>query len=157
REPFPDGDLVTVLDRVRRGIFPAPRRSRRSLDPALEAICLKAMSRSSEDRYATPLDLADALETWLAELRYPGERGRALGEGHGSLARLCLERAHGGFSREAHGEGMLWLARALENAPPELERTVRTSLAGWYLGAKLLERGLRHGGSVHAASFCPEG
>ena len=42
--PFPDGDMPSVLGRVRRGIFPAPRRLRRSVDPTLEAICLKAMS-----------------------------------------------------------------------------------------------------------------
>jgi WD40 repeat protein len=52
---------------------------------------------------------------------------------------------------------MLWLARALESAPPGLSRVIRSSLCGWHLGAKLLERSLRHGGAVHAAAFSPEG
>ena len=43
-DPFPDGDLPNVLGRVTRGIFPAPRRMRRTIDPTLEAICLKAMA-----------------------------------------------------------------------------------------------------------------
>jgi eukaryotic-like serine/threonine-protein kinase len=34
---------------------------------ALEAICLKAMARRPEDRYATPRALADEIERWLAD------------------------------------------------------------------------------------------
>ena len=45
--PFPSGDVADVLNRVRRGVFPAPRRLRRSIDPKLEAICLKAMARAA--------------------------------------------------------------------------------------------------------------
>ena len=56
--PFPSGDVGDVLNRVRRGIFPAPRRLRRSIDPKLEAICLKAMALKPEDRHASPLTLA---------------------------------------------------------------------------------------------------
>jgi WD40 repeat protein len=158
--PFPDGDVPSVLDRVRRGIFPAPRRFRRSVDPTLEAICLKAMALDLQDRHATALDLANDLEAWQADVRYRGEQELALSQVKGSLTRLCLERAHNCFGREAHPEGMLWLARALENAPPEppeLRRVIRTSLCGWHAGVKLLERCLRHGGEVHAIAFCPEG
>ncbi len=159
-DPFPDGELRDILGRVRRGIFPAPRRLRRSVDSALEAICLKAMSLDPSDRYATALDMANELETWLADVRYRGEHELALSQVKASLARLCLERAHNCFGRETHDEGMLWLARALENAPtmpPELQRVIRTSLGGWHAGAKLLERSLRHGGEVHAVAFSPDG
>jgi eukaryotic-like serine/threonine-protein kinase len=158
--PFPDGDMRDVLGRVRRGIFPAPRRLRRAVDPALEAICLKAMALDPENRYHTALDLANELETWLANVRYRNEHEVALSEVRGSLARLCLERAHNCFGRETRDEGMLWLARALENAPaspPELARAIRTSLFGWHIGAKLLERCLRHGDEVHAIAFSPDG
>ncbi len=34
--------------------------------PALEAICLKAMARKPEDRYASPMDLAEDVERWSA-------------------------------------------------------------------------------------------
>jgi hypothetical protein len=93
-DPFPDGDMRDVLGRVRRGIFPAPRRLRRSVDSALEAICLKAMSLDPRDRHATALYLANELETWLADVRYRGEHELALSQVKGSLARVCLERAH---------------------------------------------------------------
>lgn len=158
--PFVDGDVASVLDRVRRGIFPAPRRVRRSVDPTLEAVCLKALALDPRERYASALDLAGALEAWQADVRYRDEQELALNQVKGSLTRLCLERAHNTFDRDAHDEGMLWLARALENAPgdpPDLERVIRTSLSAWYAGAKLLERAIRHGGAVLAVAFSPDG
>ncbi|SIO59326.1 WD40 repeat [Singulisphaera sp. GP187] len=157
--PFGDGDLASVLDRVRRGIFPAPRRVLRSVDPTLEAVCLKAMALDPAERHASALDLANELEAWQADVRYRGEQEQALSQVKGSLTRLCLERAHQAFGRDAHAEGMLWLARALENAPadpPELQRLIRTSLCGWHSGGKLLERTLRHAEEVHALAFCPD-
>jgi WD40 repeat protein/serine/threonine protein kinase len=160
RDPFGEGTLESVLDRVRRGIFPAPRRLRRATDPALEAICLKAMSLDPSGRHATALDFANELEAWLADVHYREEHERALSQVKGTLARLCLERAHSAFGRDAHDEGLLWLARALENAPadpPELEGVIRASLSGWYAREKLLERRLKHSGEVHAFVFGPEG
>jgi WD40 repeat protein len=158
--PFPSGSLTDVLGRVRRGIFPAPRRLRRSIDAALEAICLKAMALKPEDRYDTALGLAEEIEAWLADLRYRSEHERAFHDVKRSLARLCIERAHNLFGREMRDEGMLWLARALETIPtdsPGLERVVRASLGGWHAGMKLLERTLPHGGGVHAVAFSPDG
>jgi WD40 repeat protein/serine/threonine protein kinase len=156
-----DGDVQTVLHRVRDGIFPSPRRvARGSVDPTLEAICLKAMAKDPRDRHASALELANDLEAWQADVRYRGEQELALNQVKGALTRLCLERAHNCFGREAHAEGMLWLARAVVNAPsepPELQRAIRTSLHGWHVGVKLLERCFRHGGELHALAFCPEG
>lgn len=160
RAPFADGDMESVLDRARRGIFPSPRRVLRSVDATLESICLKAMALAPEERYPSALALSEALETWLAEVRYQGEQAHALEQVRGSLARLCLERAHQSFGRESRDEGMLWLTRALENAPEgssALSRVIRTSLRGWHQGLKLFERGLRHSGAVHGVAFCPEG
>jgi WD40 repeat protein len=160
RAAFPDGDVPTVLKRVRRGIFPAPRRLRRSVDPRLEAICLKAMALDPGERHASALDLAGDLEAWQADVRYQGEQEQALSEARQSHARLCFERAWACFDRQAHAEGLLWLSRALEHAPaepPDLQRVVRTNLAAWHIGARLLERSLRHGGAIHALRFCPEG
>ncbi len=160
RDAFPDGDLLNVLDRVRRGIFPSPRRLQRSVDPVIEAICLKAMALDPRDRYPTALDLANELEAWLADVRDRDEQDRAVNQLKSSIARLCLERAHHSFGQGVHNEGMLWLARALEEAPadpPELPRALRTSLFAWHAGAKLLERRFRHVGEVHAFAFAPEG
>jgi WD40 repeat protein/serine/threonine protein kinase len=158
--PFDTGDVAEVLQRVRRGIFPSPRRVRRSIDPALEAACLKAMSVNPEDRHATPTALAEEIEVWLADVRYRAEHERALGDIRRSLARLAIERAGRLFERGMIGEGMLWLARALENIPPdspELDRAVRAGLGGWHVGTKLVERTLGHRDVVHAVAFSPDG
>jgi WD40 repeat protein/tRNA A-37 threonylcarbamoyl transferase component Bud32 len=158
--PFATGSVADVLRRVRRGVFPAPRRLRRTIDPALEAICLKAMSLRPEHRHPTPLVLAEEIEAWLADVRYRGEQEQALNDVKQSLARLSIERAQNLFSRAMPKEGMLWLARALESsstASPSLGRAVRTSLAGWHAAGKSIERTLAHKGSIHAVVFSPDG
>ncbi|MFO0953202.1 MAG: serine/threonine-protein kinase [Isosphaeraceae bacterium] len=65
--PFQGEDVGEILGRVRRGEFPAPRRLDPSIDPALEAVCLKAMALSPEDRYDACQELADDVERWLAD------------------------------------------------------------------------------------------
>jgi hypothetical protein len=57
--------LDSVCDRF-EAEWKAGRRPR-IIDAALEAICLKAMARKPEDRYATPKELADDLERWMAD------------------------------------------------------------------------------------------
>lgn len=158
--PFPDDELSDVLERVRRGVFPSPRGLNRSIDQALESICLKAMALRPEDRHESALALADELEAWLADLRYRGEQARALNQVKGSLCRLCIERAHNHLGRGRTGEGLLWLVRALENVPadaPWLEGVVRASLGAWHARGKLMERSLPHGAEVHAVAFSPDG
>ena len=56
-----------MLDQVRRGEFPPPGRVTPGVPPALEAVCLKAMAREPEGRYATALDLAADVERWLGD------------------------------------------------------------------------------------------
>jgi len=158
--PFPSGGVEDVLGRVRRGIFLSPRRLHRAIDPTLEKICLKAMSLRPEDRHASPLALAEEIEAWLADIRYRGEQERAHHDVSRSLARLCIERAQNHFGREMPGEGMLWLARALENVPPDspdMERAIRASLGGWHSAAKLLERMFSHSAAIHGVVFSPDG
>src|SRR5262249_46157551 len=46
---------------------PRPRQVRPDIPPALEAICLKAMSPRPQDRYATPQELAADIEHFLAD------------------------------------------------------------------------------------------
>jgi tetratricopeptide (TPR) repeat protein len=62
RAPF-EGEPNEVLGAVRRGEFRPPR----SIDPALEAICLKAMALRPEGRYGSCRALAEDLERWLAD------------------------------------------------------------------------------------------
>lgn len=58
------GDL---LRQVQQGNFPRPRQRDSQIPAALEAICLKAMAKQPADRYATPVQLAEDLEHWLAD------------------------------------------------------------------------------------------
>jgi serine/threonine-protein kinase len=44
-----------------------PRRVRAATPPALEAVCLKALARRPEDRYASATELAEDVRRWLAD------------------------------------------------------------------------------------------
>jgi serine/threonine-protein kinase len=67
RPPFEGATTNTVIDKVCRGDFPAPRTINRSVPAPLDAICLKAMAHRPEDRYPTANALADEIEHWLAD------------------------------------------------------------------------------------------
>jgi hypothetical protein len=75
RLPF-TGDTVSVLSRVLLDEPPAPSRFRPDIDPALEAICLKAMAKKSQDRHPSMSMLAAALQDYLRGASPPTERGR---------------------------------------------------------------------------------
>jgi eukaryotic-like serine/threonine-protein kinase len=62
-----DADLRSLLDRVKRGLFPRPQTVRPEVPRILEAICLKAMALEPEGRYATARALAEDVERWLAD------------------------------------------------------------------------------------------
>jgi eukaryotic-like serine/threonine-protein kinase len=66
RPPFA-GDAMAVIPLVRKGDFPPPRRLNAAIDPALEAICLRAMALESSDRYPSARALADDIERWAAD------------------------------------------------------------------------------------------
>jgi serine/threonine protein kinase/tetratricopeptide (TPR) repeat protein len=67
KPPQEGDDVGELLRSVQRGNFPRPRRLDASIDPALEAICLKAMALKSEDRYASPRQLVEDIERWMAD------------------------------------------------------------------------------------------
>jgi serine/threonine-protein kinase len=66
RAPFA-GELDEVIRAVQRGEYRPPRQLEPTIDRALEAICLKAMARRPEDRYASPRALSGDLERWMAD------------------------------------------------------------------------------------------
>jgi hypothetical protein len=66
KPPFA-GDAADVIPGVQRGDFRPPRVIDPSIDPALEAICLKAMAVRPEDRYPSCLAMKDDIERWAAE------------------------------------------------------------------------------------------
>jgi tRNA A-37 threonylcarbamoyl transferase component Bud32/tetratricopeptide (TPR) repeat protein len=58
---------LEVLARLNRGDLPRPRDLDPSIDPALEAICLKATASDPADRYDSARALRADLEHWLAD------------------------------------------------------------------------------------------
>jgi len=64
--PFSGSSMQETLQKVQTTTPRSPRAVRRSIPKELEAICLKAMARKPEDRYATPGDLAQALRQFLS-------------------------------------------------------------------------------------------
>jgi len=65
--PVEDGEVGEVLRRVQRGEITPPRRVNARTPLALEAVCLKAMALSPDDRYPAALSLAGDVEHWLAD------------------------------------------------------------------------------------------
>src|SRR5262245_5290169 len=66
RPPLQGKTYDEVLAKARAGRFRAPRQVRPGVPRALEAICLKAMARRPEDRYASAQELARDVERYLA-------------------------------------------------------------------------------------------
>jgi serine/threonine-protein kinase len=65
-EPPFTGDPIDAIPRVQCGDFRSPRTIESSIDRALEAVCLKAMALSPEDRHSSCRILAEDLERWMA-------------------------------------------------------------------------------------------
>ena len=66
RRPF-TGELLHVLSQISTAEPERPSQLRPGLDPQLEEICLKAMAKRPEDRYATMGDFAAALNEYLKQ------------------------------------------------------------------------------------------
>ena len=62
-----EGDIAEVLRAAQRGDVAPPRRHDATIDPALEAVCLKAMAHQPGDRYSSPKALAEDIERWMAD------------------------------------------------------------------------------------------
>ena len=69
-----DGDIGAVIHAVRQGDFRPPRQLVPEIDPAMQAICMKAMAHARADRYATPRALAEDIERWMADQPISGWR-----------------------------------------------------------------------------------
>jgi serine/threonine protein kinase/tetratricopeptide (TPR) repeat protein len=66
RAPISESDIGSTLRKVQNGEFPAPRQVKPDVAPALNAVCLRAMARDPDKRYASPSELAEDIEHWLA-------------------------------------------------------------------------------------------
>jgi serine/threonine-protein kinase len=67
RPPFQGRDHGALLQQVQKGVFPPPRQVKPGVAAALEAVCLRALALRPAERYATPRELADEVERWLAD------------------------------------------------------------------------------------------
>lgn len=67
RSPFPQKKQREKLAAVRAGSFRGPIEINSLVPKALNAICLRAMSREPEQRYASTNELASEIERWLAD------------------------------------------------------------------------------------------
>jgi serine/threonine-protein kinase len=65
--PYRGAHAMEVLEQLRQGKFARPSEVDASVPRSLEAICLRAMAREPDQRYATALELVADLEHWLAD------------------------------------------------------------------------------------------
>ena len=66
RRPF-GGSVNEIIGKIQFVEPEPPSAHRKKLDPALEAICMKAMAKSIEDRYSSMRQLATTLKQYLRE------------------------------------------------------------------------------------------
>ena len=64
RRPF-QGSLLSVLAQIAAEEAPSPASLRPGLDPRLDAICRRMMSKRPQDRHASMTEVAQELTTWL--------------------------------------------------------------------------------------------
>ncbi|GAC1468569.1 MAG: hypothetical protein NVSMB9_11370 [Isosphaeraceae bacterium] len=119
KPPFEDGELGAMLTAVGKGNFPKPRTLDPTIDPALEAVCLKAMALRPEDRYTTARALADDVERWMA-----GEPVRAWREPLSRHARRWARR-----NRTSVMSGLVALLAALLGTVTVLVVQTRSNMA----------------------------
>jgi tetratricopeptide (TPR) repeat protein len=65
--PFAGTDTEEILRQVREEEPPRPRQVVAGTPPALEAVCLKAMSKRPKDRYGSAGELAKDVQRWMAD------------------------------------------------------------------------------------------
>jgi serine/threonine-protein kinase len=66
QRPFQGASPIDTLMAVLHEPAPSPRGTRPDVDPALEAVCLRCLRKKPEARCATPGQVADQLERYLA-------------------------------------------------------------------------------------------
>jgi hypothetical protein len=74
RLPFKAATLGELLAQIARDPPPLPSRFRAGLDPALEGVCLKALAKRPEDRFASMTAFATALAPYAGETEPPAQQ-----------------------------------------------------------------------------------
>jgi predicted Ser/Thr protein kinase len=123
RLPF-QGPVTAVLGQILTQEPPPPRAVRADLDPALEAICLKAMAKKPADRYGSMRELAAALTTYLKGGGGPAKGRRGQAEGRPAAAVVAAGAAAGAPADE--GLATQLLAKLAERMDADAQ-TIRES------------------------------
>ena len=89
RLPF-EGSTMSVLARLLSETPPPPSQLRPDLDPALEAVILRAMARRPEDRFPDARTFADALRRWSEGKPAPDAPPAARKEPGPAVVRVAL-------------------------------------------------------------------
>jgi serine/threonine protein kinase len=79
RVPFDSDNVLQLLRRVREEEPVPPGVLRAGIPPCLEAVCLRCLNKTPAFRYATALDLADALAPFATSPERAGENGAQAG------------------------------------------------------------------------------
>jgi serine/threonine protein kinase len=115
RRPFTSEKVGKLLAIIQRDDPPTPSSLRPGLDPRLDEICLKAMAKRKQERYASMQALDDALAQWSAVAKLPTPapahvpQSRKVQEGPPASAEASTANASAG-----------WLdAKDIEIAPSE--------------------------------------
>lgn len=74
RPPFVAGSLTQLLRQVQQDAPPPIRLLCPDVSPGLEAICLRAVAKSPEERYQQASELAEAVQQWQESERLEAER-----------------------------------------------------------------------------------
>lgn len=83
--PIHTGGVTRVLFKLMHDAPTRPSEVRDNVDPNLEAICLKAISRRSEDRFATAAEFAEALARFLEGRTWEDSLTRRVSEGERTI------------------------------------------------------------------------
>ena len=129
KPPLEGNNVGELLGKAQRGEFPHPRQFDPSIDKALEAVCLKAMSPDPENRYSSPRMLAEDTERWMAD-----EPVGAWREPFGRLRQTQAGPVQGAARPTAKfGSRLLWQARS--PAGPGVGPILAASARGFELRA----------------------
>ncbi|HUG90536.1 MAG TPA: protein kinase, partial [Planctomycetaceae bacterium] len=127
RLPF-EGPIVSVLRQI-VSVDPEPPSARRAgLDPRLDAICLKAMAKRPEDRYATMAGFAADLTAWM--------RGEFAGGAAGTAPDVTGSAAREQSQADDQALREFFAQLGSDGNTPRQPKSVRTSAtsasSGWW-------------------------
>ena len=110
-----DSNYLRVIAQIVDGVVARPS-DHVEIDPALDEICVKATQVEPEDRYATAIEIAEAIEQWL-----DGARDKEAAKRGAASAILAAKEKLAATSSEAKDGAMHDLLRALSLDPNSVE------------------------------------